>query len=432
MLERKQLELSEFFTLDNSTANINWDLKKADVALLVLNSNKTLNLPLNPDITKNKYYLIVKQDSTGGRLLTYNSNIIFTHGYTPVLNSSPNSFTILKFIYSGTGEFICTNDINSSYANNNLAFRAVHSNTLYVSADGSDTTAIRGRMDRPSKTISDAITKSVSGDIIKVFKGTYTENIILPSTKNLDLDLTDNVTINGSISINLDNYRTINIYGGVSSSITIDGSVSRHYDRNLNISGHQTVTLTGNKPASRVNKLDLKNCIITGATTFTDLVENINISDSIVSSVTYSKNLNIFNSRVTGIINKTFTSNPGKLKIFNSDLIVTGNYCIDYRGAGGSAQTIFIKNSYLESTTLEPIAVFFDSNTFNVDIILDTVQLKSGGTYSLTRLNGDDDYRLYFNNVKSNKPDYLLGFQKISYDYENLGSNFKYESIIPF
>jgi hypothetical protein len=79
-------------------------------------------------------------------------------------------------------------DLGGNYPNPNVAnANVLTSNTLWVDVAGNNTTASRGKADKPFLTISAAKAVAQSGDVIRVGPGTFTENggIQLPSGVSL-------------------------------------------------------------------------------------------------------------------------------------------------------------------------------------------------------------------------------------------------------
>lgn len=82
-------------------ANIDWDLAEGVMATVTLGDSRTLNNPTN---LKNgaSYILIVKQDGTGGRTLSFGDAYKFADGSDPVLSTEPNAVDIISFLCDGT------------------------------------------------------------------------------------------------------------------------------------------------------------------------------------------------------------------------------------------------------------------------------------------------------------------------------------------
>ena len=79
---------------------IAWNLATQQVARVVLGGNRLLSNPSNL-VDGGTYILMVKQDGTGSRTLSFGSNYIWPHGL-PTLNSGANAMSILTFVSDGT------------------------------------------------------------------------------------------------------------------------------------------------------------------------------------------------------------------------------------------------------------------------------------------------------------------------------------------
>lgn len=82
-------------------ATINWDLRYEQVANVTLEGNRTLANPTNGE-AGGTYLLVVKQDATGSRTLSFGANYLFPSGTAPTLSTSANAVDVLSFIFDGT------------------------------------------------------------------------------------------------------------------------------------------------------------------------------------------------------------------------------------------------------------------------------------------------------------------------------------------
>ena len=82
-------------------ATISWNLNTQQVASVTLAGNRTLSNPTNL-VNGGTYALIVKQDATGNRTLSYGSTFKWMGGTTPALSATANAVDILVFISDGT------------------------------------------------------------------------------------------------------------------------------------------------------------------------------------------------------------------------------------------------------------------------------------------------------------------------------------------
>lgn len=87
-------------TLTDGT-NISWDLSANQVARVTLGGNRTLSNPTNK-VEGNVYILIVKQDGTGGRTLSFSSDYKFAGGSAPTITTTASKADVLTFVCEGT------------------------------------------------------------------------------------------------------------------------------------------------------------------------------------------------------------------------------------------------------------------------------------------------------------------------------------------
>lgn len=92
-----------FVTLSDATT-ITWDVNSGSIAQVTLAGNRTLGA-LTGALAGAVYTLIVKQDLTGSRALTYHSSYKFVNGVAPTLTTSTGSVDIITFLYDGTSSF---------------------------------------------------------------------------------------------------------------------------------------------------------------------------------------------------------------------------------------------------------------------------------------------------------------------------------------
>ena len=82
-------------------ANIAWDLSSNQVTKVTLAGNRTLDNPTNI-VDGATYILIVKQDATGSRTLSFGTSYLFPGGTAPTLSTAANAVDILTFVADGT------------------------------------------------------------------------------------------------------------------------------------------------------------------------------------------------------------------------------------------------------------------------------------------------------------------------------------------
>jgi len=82
-------------------ASISWDASNNQVTSVTLTDNRTLANPTNT-VDGGTYVVIVKQDATGGRTLSFGSNFKWPGGTAPTLSTAANAVDVLTFVCDGT------------------------------------------------------------------------------------------------------------------------------------------------------------------------------------------------------------------------------------------------------------------------------------------------------------------------------------------
>ena len=82
-------------------ASITWNLETQQTAQVTLTDNRGLANPTNK-VAGATYVLIVKQDGTGSRTLSYGSEYKFPGGTAPTLSTGANDVDVLCFVSDGT------------------------------------------------------------------------------------------------------------------------------------------------------------------------------------------------------------------------------------------------------------------------------------------------------------------------------------------
>lgn len=82
-------------------ATITWDTALGAFAQVTLSDNRTLANPTNL-INGASYILLIKQDGTGGKTLTFGDAYKFPDGTDPTLSTDPNAVDIIAFLSDGT------------------------------------------------------------------------------------------------------------------------------------------------------------------------------------------------------------------------------------------------------------------------------------------------------------------------------------------
>lgn len=81
-------------------ASIAWDWSLGPIATVTLGGSRALAAPTN--IGVGTWALIVKQDGTGSRTLSYDASYLFPGGTDPVLSTAASAIDVLTFISDGT------------------------------------------------------------------------------------------------------------------------------------------------------------------------------------------------------------------------------------------------------------------------------------------------------------------------------------------
>ena len=82
-------------------ATVNWDVTANPVAKVTIAGNRTLALPLNPLGSGQYASLLVIQDGTGSRTLTWNAAYEFKDDTAPTLTTTANKGDLFTFRYNG-------------------------------------------------------------------------------------------------------------------------------------------------------------------------------------------------------------------------------------------------------------------------------------------------------------------------------------------
>src|SRR3990167_4431461 len=92
---------ADFQTLTDG-ANISWNMDLGNMAKITLAGNRTMSAPTNLTAGKN-YWLIIIQDGTGSRTITWNSVFKWVGGSAPTLTTTASAIDIFEFVcYDGT------------------------------------------------------------------------------------------------------------------------------------------------------------------------------------------------------------------------------------------------------------------------------------------------------------------------------------------
>jgi hypothetical protein len=96
-----QVKLGSEGTLTDG-ATVSWDVSTDPIAKLTLGGNRTLSAPSNPVGSGQYISLLVIQDGTGSRTLTWNAIYEFTADTAPTLTTTASYGDLFTFRYNGT------------------------------------------------------------------------------------------------------------------------------------------------------------------------------------------------------------------------------------------------------------------------------------------------------------------------------------------
>ena len=96
-----QVKLGSEATLTDG-ATIAWDVSTSPIAKVTLGGNRTLAAPSNAVGSGQYISLLVIQDGTGSRTLTWNAAYEFTADTAPTLTTTANYGDVFTFRYNGT------------------------------------------------------------------------------------------------------------------------------------------------------------------------------------------------------------------------------------------------------------------------------------------------------------------------------------------
>jgi hypothetical protein len=96
-----QVKLGSEGTLTDG-ATVSWDVATDPIAKLTLGGNRTLSAPSNPVGSGQYISLLVIQDGTGSRTLTWNAIYEFTADTVPTLTTTASYGDLFTFRYNGT------------------------------------------------------------------------------------------------------------------------------------------------------------------------------------------------------------------------------------------------------------------------------------------------------------------------------------------
>ena len=99
LITSAKLNYTESTLTDGST--VNWDASTQDVCKLILGGNRTLAAPTN-NSTGQFISILVIQDGTGSRTLTWNAVFEFASDTAPTLTTTASKGDVFVFRYNGS------------------------------------------------------------------------------------------------------------------------------------------------------------------------------------------------------------------------------------------------------------------------------------------------------------------------------------------
>ena len=99
LITSAKLNYSESTLTDGAT--VNWDASTQDVCKLTLGGNRTMAAPTN-NTTGQFISILVIQDGTGSRTLTWNAVFEFAADTAPTLTTTANKGDVFVFRYNGS------------------------------------------------------------------------------------------------------------------------------------------------------------------------------------------------------------------------------------------------------------------------------------------------------------------------------------------
>jgi hypothetical protein len=89
---------------DADAATVTFDMSAADVHAVTLGGNRALALA--NDMVGQTFRVVLRQDATGGRTVTWWSGILWPGGTAPTLSAAPNKRDVFSFLKTAAGEYL--------------------------------------------------------------------------------------------------------------------------------------------------------------------------------------------------------------------------------------------------------------------------------------------------------------------------------------
>lgn len=201
---------------------------------------------------------------------------------------------------------------------------------LHVDINRLDDYTARGTLDKPFKSIQEAVTASTSGTTIHVVRGTYTENLVFPSGVSLVSNAQNQVIIEGNVTFDVGN-PPISIVGIVfrNGIVTINAAASIRdcYSYSQVVFGETSYVTAWNfniEPPADVHALMMNSNNMAVLNSFTIRTQGLG------SGVIQTKGQLVFNNIRVQSYADTIVSNGGTILFVASQLVnLTNGTCIN-------------------------------------------------------------------------------------------------------
>ena len=113
--------ISEFYTTTHKvvaySSSVTIDLNESNSFYIEQTGNIEINItPINKDNINQAFTLIMKQDSVGGRIITFNDNL-YWKDELPTINTDPNAMNVFTFFSTDKGVTWYSHLVGTLYVN---------------------------------------------------------------------------------------------------------------------------------------------------------------------------------------------------------------------------------------------------------------------------------------------------------------------------
>jgi hypothetical protein len=272
---------------------------------------------------------------------------------------------------------------------------------FYVSVNGSDATGRVGRLDRPFKTISAALTQASSNDMIHLLSGTYTENINTANTgKNITLYF-DHAKLVGSVTTNHLLRIVSNGTGHIIGKVTVAHLVIRNMYR---IENTDTVIECGGHPSS---------CYIDGVQEiYQSAGSGVTINSFALTTPNYWRNIGSITSQTSNI----FAAFRGRLENIGRIEAITGSIGLTTEDAI-EADNVFFKSTnrlfnfrnqwnFFKDCIFQSTTSYLTGDTWNAKLHFENCKFHLSAPYAIHEMYPFCD-RLTVRNCQWNVADFI-------------------------